>query len=358
MKTKKRIVFFYDSAELAGAEMQIINIANYFIKNGHNVFLYDNERGIISSRCPGIEVRRFGEYLEFCDVLIYFASHIIEIGKKINIIGLIEKEIIWNVHPDNIFSLFPLILKFRNIIDKRLIKVLTLLIYPVRYFKVLYKIKGCTILYMNGINYHSFKLLFDTPKDSFYLPICASLSTANLKFRRMEKDNVRIIFLGRLVGFKVKPLITLVRLLGNLSNYKFNIKIVGSGLFEKNLKDLHFSNITFNFLGNLYDDDLDKEVEECDMAFSMGTAALDLALKKIPVLLSPINASLNKYCWLYETTNFDLLVTEETAIMEIEEVLVQLKMNREFIVDMNYNYVLSNHSVESVARSILNEEYT
>lgn len=356
MKNNKKIALYYDSVEVAGAETQLITLANYFINDGHEVYLYDNDKNIISARCPGIVSMRYGEYLHSCDYFIYFMSHILEVECNTNI-NIVGKEIVWNVHPDNIYWVFPIMSSARKILNSFFLNLMMRLIHPKQHYKVVKKIKknNLVCVFMDGMNYRSFNYLFPELVRPLYLPICVNPFKKDIAFDKINNKTKKILFLGRLVDFKVRPLLNLLKFLDGVNGYDFEIKIVGTGPCESELRKFTSSNIRVSFLGNLYEDELDKVVGSCNMAFSMGTAALDLALKRIPVLLSPIKGDVTKYCWLYQTKFNNMAVTKINALLDIDEVLENLKDDREFIIQKNYNYVLSNHAVKNVVRIIFNE---
>lgn len=351
-----KFVFFYESQELAGAEVQMIKIINNLIKIGHEVQLYD-KGNVIFENCEGVNKREYNEVVENVDYLIYFACDVINIRKKLKI-SAVKNEVVWCVHPDNYLWIFPLFNKMRKI-NKRASNIFLKIFYPFRYLNVkkILLNPNTKLFFMDGMNYQSFKSIFNFEVQYRFLPIVPSVDVPNKETKKINND-LKILYVGRLVDFKVKPLVSFIHQISKSACFrKYEIHIVGSGECDLILKREKFqSNVELKFFGNKYNAGLFETARNCDLAFAMGTSSLDISMMGLPVILSPLDTNLNKYIWLYETEKFNMIATEDNfKLRDIKEILSEFKESKYKIVNSCQSYTSDNHTVINVINSLISE---
>ena len=353
----KRIVFYYCSVELAGAENQIIRLCNGFIDLGFDVYVCDTQPSIIKQHCVAVKLIKPGEYLSHCDVAVYFMSDLLQAETDLNI-GNISNRVIWNVHPDNAYWHLPKAKRLQDIFsfNQTFFRIAVNLIYPFKYKKIfhLLNVYKDSIYFMDDYNLVTFQKLFPDVERPRYLPIISE-APMDTHIHSFQNNTCSILFIGRLVDFKVKPLILFIKELascGVFNNYLINV--VGTGPSITQLKKLPtFANIKINFYGNLYGDELSALIAKASVAFAMGTSSLDLAGRGLPVILSPFgtNRTLG-YCWLHETNKYDTLHSLENPQHSLHDMLTVLETDYDDLSVRHQAYVKEHHCLEKFIEKI------
>ena len=109
--------------------------------------------------------------------------------------------------------------------------------------------------------------------------------------------------------------------------------------------------------------DLDKVLDEADLHFAMGTAALDGAKKSIPTIV--IDASYSdfpdnyKYRWIYETHEpiLGTLFKSEQQMPDnkhtINEIVSDLKNHGHSIANKCREYVIANYDIDMITDKLM-----
>lgn len=284
----------------------------------------------------------------------------------------------WNLHPENLIPNFiPVrflnnLIKsnykfFKNIIDFFFVKRLNLL----RDFLELCVAKD-GLIFMDSSNLHNtcYKLNFKKPERVTFLPVPVSKS---LESEREIKTNFKnkilsVSWVGRVEGFKYSILFFLLNEISAFcikSNVKICFNLIGDGEQLKQIKNLKFNSnlMEIKFHRNLnYEDLIDFLNKNVDLAFAMGTSALDSSKIGIPtVLLDYSFKKIKNYSfrWIFDTQDFDLAHEIENneysgPTYSISKIIHQYYNYKDELSLKSKNYVLKNHNVENVSNFFLN----
>jgi glycosyltransferase involved in cell wall biosynthesis len=105
-------------------------------------------------------------------------------------------------------------------------------------------------------------------------------------FYRRENDR-SIIWIGRLVDFKIPAVVAMVRFLSH--NQDYSLTIVGSGDCDRIQKAMAVHGVDpsrIRFIGELGYDSIGAEIEKHAIGYAMGTSLVELAMYKIPVVVA------------------------------------------------------------------------
>ena len=169
-------------------------------------------------------------------------------------------------------------------------------------------------------------------------------------------NKIKIISILRFVDYKIDPLMSFINQLEVLENSVFEIHIVGNGSKDFS-KRLNLKNVTIICHGKLYNQELNKLINQMDMSFCMGTSALVTSSNSLPTILSPYGGMYkNKYIWIYETTDFNMYMSDPEKGRNINDIFYEF-FNNDSIGKKCLNYVLKNHSSHNTM-NILNKYIT
>lgn len=217
---------------------------------------------------------------------------------------------------------------------------------------------------------HYFAMEVDEP---IFVPIPVEVPKENYYLKRDRKQDpaLRLTYIGRSVDWKMMPLKKILEDCAAVSvSKKINMSIVVDSTteFKKyiNINDFidagNFAiDVTENIMPSAISDFL---LQNSDLHFAMGTAALDAAKLGVPTVL--VDYSVKKfpadYCykWLYETTgyslgkNLDKLSVSNSLSMK--NLLTMLSDDQEKVSDISkrsFNYVVNNHSVDKIVSNLV-----
>lgn len=217
---------------------------------------------------------------------------------------------------------------------------------------------------------HYFAMEVDEP---IFVPIPVEVPKENyyLKRDRNPGHTLRLTYIGRSVDWKMMPLIKIIEDCATVSvSKKINMSIVVDSIteFKKYINTNDFIDagnfaidVTENIMPSAISDFL---LQNSDLHFAMGTAALDAAKLGVPTVL--VDYSVKKfpadYCykWLYETTgyslgkNLDKLSVSNSLSMK--NLLTMLSDDQEKVSDLSkrsFNYVVNNHSVDKIVSNLV-----
>ena len=283
----------------------------------------------------------------------------------------------WNLHPENLIpNIIPvhflnqIITSNYNFLKKTIDFFLAKRLNLLRKFIELC-IDNQGLVFMDSSNLHNtcYKLNLKKPNRVSFLPVPVSKSS---KFKRkintINKNKIlSISWVGRVEGFKFSILFFLLHELSAFctkNNVKIHFNLIGDGkqLNEiKNLK-LDYNLMKIKFHGNLnYNDLINVLNENVDLAFAMGTSALDSANIGIPTLL--VDYSFNKiknykFRWIFDTQDFDLTHEIENNTytgpsFSISEIINIYNSFKDELSLKSKNYVSNNHNIDNISKTFL-----
>lgn len=363
----ERIVFYYPSKSIGGAQLLFIRLADY-LANFHNFEIYyvDYDDGF--SR----------DFLKTSPVkYIYFIK-----GKKIklpdysiviipsNFIFFVDQNFeltdntmffFWTIHPENIRSF---LIDFRNktlLSKKNRHKIGGLLV----------KLYNLGLLhYMDYVNYIFNAKFFEfeiTDINYLQIPIGAGILSEYKKEPHHFKKNIRLAWLGRLDKDKinsVKLILNEIDSCNNKSNIAFYI--IGVGTEFESLKSLiNQYSFKIELLGRLQGDELDDYISNnVDIGVAMGTSAFEIAKRAVPVIMIDVYdkvypADYMKYDLLHQIKNYSLgssypFMHNEKRSQSFKEVIRVILENYEYHSRKSWEYVKENHSIDVVGQKLLN----
>jgi hypothetical protein len=350
-----RVAIYYNSKELAGAEYLFITVSKKFIKEGHCVFIYDNEKKIIASNVEGSVPLRFGDSIRFVDLLILSMSDVLNWEENVKI-GVVKKILIWNMHPDNVYGLMRLGARCQKIFKSLRVAVILIKLINWRVIGVIRRkltLPNTSVVFIDGQNKSKFRELIRLNFHDDYFPIPYSIDRDKCEIIDFREKNIErelnLLVLGRLVDFKVIPLLSFLKKF-NHNEIILNVTIVGDGELRSIIeKEWLLPNVKIKIVGYKYGSELLNYINTNDVAFAMGTAALDLAVRGMPVLLSPIgDDSPGKCCWIHQAFDFNTAYTLESPSLDWDDILYDLRHKRREIILEGRRYVFKNHSIDKI----------
>lgn len=221
------------------------------------------------------------------------------------------KVLFWNLHPYNLYPLMFSVYgnKFKKIVAKsfnflsyfRKLKIRKLL-------KIL--IEKNSIYFMDHENKSKTEIFNNISiNDQLILPIF--IDKKPFKHKEIPLKVKSLGYIGRLVDFKIYPLLQIINRLDNL-NRQFTFHIIGEGpmksVLSKKSKSLKNIEIVYHSSINLEDDN--EIINNIELFFAMGLSLLEIAARGIPVI--PLDYSykkldrLIKLKKLHEIKNFNV----------------------------------------------------
>lgn len=144
---------------------------------------------------------------------------------------------------------------------------------------------------------------------SNYVPVILPPKRINLVSDIVNKNEINISILGRLVSDKVWSVNNIIKQAKNYkTDKKIIIHIIGDGKYKKDIITKVSKNIEIRFCGVLKNEELDKYLlENVDVHFAMGTSVLNGGSLGIPSYIIPSyekKFDCDKFVFLPETTDF------------------------------------------------------
>ena len=232
-----------------------------------------------------------------------------------------------------------------------------------------------SLIFMDDTGVVNLKTHFSIHLNSpLYLPIPVKSSNQNL-FIDDRKDPLNILkltYIGRAVNWKMMPLKKILEDCAKISNAKtpihFTIVVDSSEALYKFIaidsltKNQHFSiHIIENMLPSKIDNFL---LNNSDLHFAMGTAALEAAKLGIPTIL--VDYSREEfpenylYRWLYETENFSLGKNIDKLPLEkgiaLDEIVTNWQIDPSYKIEKSrksFDYIKAHHSSTQVVNKLV-----
>jgi hypothetical protein len=301
------LVFVFPSSSVGGVSTLFVRIVNY-INTHHGSeykayiadFLSGYSYGLVEDKYR-IIVEDSSLRMRVPDNSILWFQHSTNFRLFDNINGANLRCVFWNLHVNNSLVDIPIL---TNFIRKRPFS---------KAFRWFIKIPIVNYSYTDLTNYIARKggLVFmensvkqfltmtskslnikDCPRVPLYFPIFDK--TINYSFNK--KTGLSVLYLGRLVDFKVGPLVALMNDLVSLKLNKVNLFVIGDGPLKSLLKDhSHQLGLQTTFLDGLNQSDFKDVVNKykINLGVAMGTSILELINTGIPVFGVNINYKLD-----------------------------------------------------------------
>lgn len=306
------IFFLFPYRSVGGVSFQFANCANYLYQNNLDlkIHIIDYENGTLSRfTSNGIVKHIYNDDNPLCfssnnNVLIKQSSLVFN-DFKIPIFNNGYKVIEWCCHPNNFV---PKIFET----DKKLI---SLLIKPFISNAKIYiskLIENNSIASIDNNCVHSFLDFYGLHTDSIDIIPVPLILEQPLK-ESVPTDSIKAVWVGRICDFKYTMLkYLIVRILSFNIDAKctVSLEIIGGGEYFSFLKD-KYSDENIIFVDELPKSKLIDFIttQSYDIAFAMGTSAIELASLKIPTIL--LNYSYKEidsyeFSWFFERTKFSV----------------------------------------------------
>lgn len=377
----KKIVFFYPANNIGGAQILFCRVGEYLFENGFKIVNIDFGNSFITNCLKDNNVSFDHVVVDenpSTKSVISDSSIFVVTLSSLHLINNYfvfsdnVRFVFWDLHPNNLiehtyFSFFykkglgerfDFIFK---IIEKTRIKKLNNFLHVASLKKGLY--------FMCRRNYLTNSKFFNLKIDPIYVPISQPLEKKNISTVDYKvKNELHVGWLSRLDIDKVNILNLLVSDLDSFFRKEkgrhITLHVIGHGAAEEHI--LTSENITIIEAGKLYGDSLtDYLNDNVDIAFSMGTAALEFASRAIPTLLVP-SATLydyykkvnKKYLWLYKVDGFDVATEgyHSCSAIDIRDIFLDIdRYGFEFLADKSYSYVYDNHSICKIGKNLISE---
>ena len=374
-----RYVFFYPSAHIGGAQLLFSKVAEALIKRGQNVLILKHDescfmQNYLSEREMDFNAFKVSNTMKFhsekYDIFVLSLSYI-HLFKQFIEPHNDSRIVFWDLHPYALIeatALSKLHKEFPNSwlsflaisIEKEFIRNIKAFVTEAH--------NNHAIYFMCYRNFKTNHELFGFNISPSYLPIPINVSSISVNNKNLLKTTVRTDFssvirigwISRMDSDKVKILELLIQdvLKFNKRNHGLKIQLhaIGNGdSFKKVVKQIHMHGSSIFMPGILYGSELDKYIEEnIDLGFSMGTAALEFASRRISTVLVPsttlrkyFSKEPKRYLWLHDSHGFDVAVEKFHARKESKDfatIITEYYNLKEQSSEHSYNYVLQNHS--------------
>lgn len=377
----KKIAFFYPAENIGGAQLLFARVGECLFKNGFEIINADFGSSFISNFFIESNVKfehvvidknitNKNDSPKDCIFIVSLSS--INLINDYFTFSRDVKFVFWDVHPNNLlehtyFSFFykksltnKIKLIFKTVERSRIKKL-------GGFLKIASVKKGLYFMcYRNFMTNSSF---FNIDISPVYMPICQPVNHFLEPFNHYKfKGELNVGWLSRIEDDKVDILnlliIDLESLSRKLGDIKITLHVIGEGSASNHI--LTANNITIIESGKLYQKTLSEYlIKNIDVAFSMGTAALEFAARSIPTLLVPSSTLhaeykeiAQRYIWLFEVEGYDVAAElyHSRYTQNIFEVLAKIEgSGLRVLGEASFRYVCTNHSIDEIAKALIDE---
>lgn len=366
---KNKVVFFYPSKVVGGAEYLFYRMAKQLVDRGFEVSYIDYEKGFIANKIKTnqdninvIKYNIFNYYkLEKTTTLIVPLSFLFAVPSFFR--GDF-KVFLWSIHPKTLEYIVKTLHKYSLQSDN-------LTVYA-DFMRSFIQLKG--LYFMDLDNFYYQNKIFDLKiREVSYLPIPCPMKEGKKTFSETKKS-IDIGWLGRLSSEKRYSVANIIdncnRYLTENQDEKINLHIIGEGDYADYLKSKETNDrLSVFFVGTLVGKALDDYLlDHVEVMFAMGTSALEASALRIPTVildhsLIPFDIE-NKFRFLYESDEFSLgnsyeekLTKTTHSFQDIVEIIKSPKKLKQKGEEC-YSYFIENHSesrVTDILESALKE---
>ena len=206
-----------------------------------------------------------------------------------------------------------------------------------------------------------------------FLPIPVTVPSENIYSKRkvIGEDSIHLTYIGRSVKWKMMPLQRILEdclRVSKTRKIRFSVVVDNLAEFKKYININEFNaapNLCIRVEENMPPSAINEFLlQNADLHFAMGTAALDAAKLGIPTILVDYSERPfpegYQYKWLYDTTHYSLGrnlekmpanngVSMDTILDILSGEGDQLQLHSE----RSYHYVMNNHSVENIVHQLM-----
>ncbi len=371
-----RVVFFYPSKVLGGAEILFVRMAESLFKNGIDVLILDHADGIYRSLTSSeitIEVvsiiRKFA--CRGLDIIIMPPVNLKSIRRYV-MPTLETKILFWNIHPYNSFKILPYLLTDYQYRRLSWVKLVNRGLFA-RHFLLSKKIfahsaKHNGIVFMdmeNKVTVEQFYNLNFGEHVFLPIPINSSHFSANTN-HKFNIDVVCITWIGRISDFKVNTLLFILKELNKINSIRVEFSIIGRGKYTERIQSYISklsSNIKVKMLGQLSPSALQKHlISNTGLVFAMGTSALESAIFGMPTcLVDAFYGSVPgnyKFKWLFQSygNNLGRILDNKKLSGDgyvMNNLIEQFQTNAPNIGKRCRDYAIDHHSLDNVTRKFI-----
>ena len=366
----KRVVFYYPSRIMGGAEFLFYRCASYLGSlPSYEVFFVDYKDGFVTNRLKHerneVQVILYnGEPINLPDdsCVIIQLSMITKIS-CIFINANSCRFIFWGINPGNLYnkvhvsmmSLFSFYIVNRAE-RRRIGEILTTYI------------ESGSIRFMDYNNFYTASKTLDLKiADSLIEYIPVPINSANIVSEpsRLRDGKLSLLWLSRLDGDKYNTIATIIN---EISEMKWDIPyilyVIGVGTHkEKLMQYAAKKEINVQFLGKISDDNLNMFIDESvDVGIAMGTSALDIAKRGKPTIIQGFLSHVYKagvlcdYLGLHEEFMYNLAKCDiqHPTMAGFSEKLRCILDDYENISRETLQYVRNNHTMEITSVALIN----
>lgn len=359
----KSVTFFYPSRIIGGAEFLFFRLALYLIDELKiKVSYIDYSDGVVRKMFQDHNVKiDFLEYTGFNKIKLNSDTILITPLSSIFDVRMYLKGnfkiFFWSLHPSGLLDSIK-----SNSKHKFVGKLFTNTGADLDFLiskKGVYFMDETNLIYQKDI-FH-----FNNIPD-FFVPIFCEKRKG--KRKSVNENETHLGWVGRLSDDKIFSLNNIVdhSIAFALNNPTQNliIHIIGDGARKNVIEEITLpKNVKIIFLGTLLGDDLTKYANTYfDLVFAMGTSALEMASMVKPVILLDFQYTAlpknNKFRWLYEVKNYNVAEKFDENLpryLSFED-LIEFVLNKSHYSkgEKCYDYIESNHSIDVVGNIIIN----
>ena len=372
----KKVAFFYPGSNIGGAQVLFSRLGEYLSQKDIEIINIDFGNSFISNYFNDLNIpfehviideNILSKNIISDDYIFIVPASFLFILNRFFCFTDKSKFIFWELHPDNIIDHTVFSYFYKNEYSSKI-----QFLFKLTERSRLKKIKNFLSIAhdKNGLYFMCYRN-FVTNLDFFnltfnpnYLPIPQPYIKKNSSLSVKFKDEIHIGWLSRLEKAKVDVLNLLISDLEVYSKaqskYRIVLHVIGIGSSSDNILKSDYIDIVS--AGKLFSEKLTQYTNiNLDIAFAMGTSALDFASRSLPTVLVPSSVFCYKYTdcryfWLHKVKGYDLATEQhhKYEALNIGDILSDIEKNGiEFYGDASYEYVFDNHSMSEVGDNLL-----
>ncbi len=375
-----RFVFYYPDPSIGGAQLLFARIAEALIKDGYRVLIVEHDHCFIHNYLLSQQLKfewvLVSEKKHFAtnenDILILSLSFVFIVQQFIDVEPR-TRIILWDLHTYALIESTAFSIIHKKFPDSFLS---SLMLFAEKGFLrkmnvfVTEASKRHSLYFMCLQNFLTNQRYFNLDFEPTYLPLPIDVDVTskinnNLKKKKITiNKTLNIGWIGRMDADKTPILKLLVADVINFNIKHDDIKIFIHAIGDENVCGKLFNaksgiGDVLKLPGVLFGETLDIYLRKnIDVGFSMGTAALEFASRKIPTVLVPstiwyklFKKNRLRYFWLFDSSGYDLGVENyhlENKCQDFESIVSAYFRNKLDYSNNSYNYVINNHELNQV----------
>ncbi|MBY3673514.1 hypothetical protein DLR69_15520 [Vibrio paracholerae] len=361
----KKIVFYYPSMNIGGAQLLFVRLANEISKlSGYSASVVDFLDGYIANNI-NINVshiiyeNKSRPKVPADCIVVTPISNIINVYNKIELKENI-KFIFWGIHPENTIDILRgarYLRKFGQF-GETILKLINIRCYLSIRRAILLGLSKNSVVFMDSANRdRTFKFYNIHQTYNSFLPIPVPVESELQDGGAVSKRSVA--WIGRLSSEKIHSLIYSMTELDKIG--KFNFHIVGDGKYRHLLNSQCYKNLNIIYHGYIKNTGLSRLLldNKIGLVFAMGTSVLESGMMALPSILvnpsyEPISPNYSPD-WIYEAQDYTLGKFEyNSKDLSFRDMINDYLLDDKNLIGLKCrDYVLRNHSLCSVTSKLL-----